>query len=217
MDCKLCSSANVIPLGSNGTRTFHFCPVCELIFVPSDEWLSPEEEKLRYANHENSAENPDYVRYLTGISHEIDRIPTSYPKILDFGSGPEYVLTRVLRKRGFACEPYDPVYDLGEEQLSSQFDIVIICETIEHVRDIQKELLLLQRVCNPWGYIFIHTELYPRKEDFLNWWYALDPTHINFFNDNAIVTLARLLKRGIFYTNNKNEVIFGPCTCSDGK
>jgi Methyltransferase domain len=204
-------------LGSNRTRTFHFCPVCELIFVPSAEWLSPEEEKLRYANHENSADNSEYVRYLTGISREIDRIPTPHPKILDFGSGPEYVLTRVLRKRGFACEPYDPVYDLGEEQLSSQFDIVIICETIEHVRDIQKELLLLQRVCNPRGYIFIHTELYPRKEDFLHWWYALDPTHINFFSDNALVTLARLLKRGIFYSNNKNEVILGPCTCSDGK
>ncbi len=200
-------------LGSNRTRTFYFCPVCELIFVPSAEWLSPEEEKLRYANHENSAHNSEYVRYLTGISREIDRIPTPHPKILDFGSGPEYVLTRVLRKRGFDCEPYDPVYDLGEEQLSSQFDIVIICETIEHVRDIQKELLLLQRVCNPRGYIFIHTELYPRKEDFLHWWYALDPTHINFFSDNALVTLARLLKRSIFHTNNKNEVILGPCTC----
>ena len=213
MDCKLCCSSTVIMLGSNRTRTFYFCPVCELIFVPSAEWLSPEEEKLRYANHENSAHNSEYVRYLTGISREIDRIPTPHPKILDFGSGPEYVLTRVLRKRGFDCEPYDPVYDLGEEQLSSQFDIVIICETIEHVRDIQNELLLLQRVCNPRGYIFIHTELYPRKEDFLHWWYALDPTHINFFSDNALVTLARLLKRSIFHTNNKNEVILGPCTC----
>lgn len=194
MNCKLCCSSNVIPLGSNETRHFLYCPVCELIFVPSDEWLSPEEEKTRYANHENGADNPDYVRYLTDISHETDRIPVASPMILDFGSGPEYVLTKVLRKRGFDCVPYDPVYGLGEENLTSQFDIIIICESIEHVRDIQKELILLQRVCKPQGYIVIHTEMYPRREDFLNWWYAMDPTHINFFNDEAIEALSVLLK-----------------------
>ena len=81
MDCKLCGSSKVIALGSNGTRTFHFCPVCELISVPSEEWLSPEEEKARYANHENGKDNPDYVQYLTDISHEIDEIPINAPKI----------------------------------------------------------------------------------------------------------------------------------------
>jgi SAM-dependent methyltransferase len=181
-----------------------------LISVPSDEWLSPEEEKARYANHENGADNPDYVRYLTDISHEIDRIPIDTPRILDFGSGPDYVLTQALRKRGFNCEPYDPVYNLGEEHLLSRFDIVIICETIEHIRDIQKELLLLKRVCKPLGYIFIHTELYPRKEDFLHWWYALDPTHINFINNKAMDSVSGFLQRGIYYTNNKNVVILGP-------
>ena len=210
MDCKLCRSSEVITLGSNGTRTFLFCPVCELISVPSDEWLSPEKEKARYANHENGADNPDYVRYLTDISHEIDRIPVRHPRVLDFGSGPEYVLTQVLRKRGVDCEPYDPVYGLGEEHLYSQFDIVVICETIEHVWDIQKELRLLRRVCRPEGYIFVHTELYPNKEDFLHWWYALDQTHINFFNGNAMGALSNILKRNIFYTNNKNVVILGP-------
>jgi Methylase involved in ubiquinone/menaquinone biosynthesis len=188
-----------------------------LIFISSEQWLSPEEEKARYSNHENGADNPSYVRYLTDISHEIDRIPKTHPRVLDFGSGPEYVLTKVLRKRGIDCEPYDLVYGLGEEHLRSQFDIVVICETIEHIRDIQKELRLLRRLCKPEGYLFIHTELYPNKDHFLHWWYGLDPTHINFFNDNALVTLARLLNRGIFYTNNKNEVILGPCTCSDGK
>ena len=210
MNCKLCRSSNVIPLGSNGTRTFLFCPVCELIFVPSGQWLSPEEEKARYANHENGADNPDYVRYLTDISHEIDRVPIMHPRILDFGSGPEYVLAQVLRKRGIDCEPYDPVYNLGEENLSSQFDIVVLCETIEHVRDVQKELNLLRRVCKPHGYIFIRTELYPRKEDFLHWWYALDPTHINFFNSNAMNTMSNMIERYVFYANNKNVVILGP-------
>jgi hypothetical protein len=209
LDCKLCRSSKVISLGSNGTRTFLFCPVCELIFIPSDEWLSPEDEKARYANHENGADNPDYVRYLTNISHEIDRIPITHPRILDFGSGPEYVLTRVLLKRGIDCEPYDPVYGLGHEHLSSRFDIVMICETLEHVRDIQKELTLLQHICKPEGYVFIHTELYHRKEDFIHWWYAQDPTHINFFNGNAMGALSNMMERYVFYTNNKNVVILG--------
>jgi SAM-dependent methyltransferase len=210
MECKLCGCSAITAIGSNATRSFHFCPVCELIFVPSELWLSPEEEKARYANHENGADNPDYARYLTGISHEIDRVPITYPRILDFGSGTEYVLTRVLRKRGFECEPYDPVYNLGEEHLSSRFDIVIICETIEHVKDIQKELLLLRRVCKPEGYILVHTELYPGNQDFLHWWYALDQTHIIFFNTTTMSEVSHLLKRGIFYTNNKNVLIFGP-------
>lgn len=209
MECKLCSST-VNMLGLQGTRDFYYCPVCELIFVSSAGWLSPEDEKARYADHENGPDNPTYVRYLTGISHEIDRIPIIAPRILDFGSGPDYVLTQVLRKRGFDCEPYDPVYNLGAEHLSSRFDIVIICEAIEHLRDLQKELLLLHHICSPTGYIIIHTELYPRKDDFLQWWYTLDPTHINFFGGTAMDVLAHTLKREVYFTNKKNVVIIGP-------
>lgn len=210
MYCKLCESPKAFSLGSNGSREFIKCPDCDLVFVSPEAWLSPQDEKARYEHHENRADNPDYVRYLTGISHEIDRISILNPKILDFGSGKEYVLTRVLQSRGMNCAAYDPTYDLGLENLTSRFDIIILCETIEHLRDLGEELQLLRKLCKPEGYIFIRTRLVPRDCDILKWWYAIDTTHILFFNETTLGILASIMGRSVFYSDGIQSVIIGP-------
>jgi hypothetical protein len=182
-----------------------------LIFVPFHEHLSPAEEKERYSHHHNQVDNNEYVRYLTEVSGEIDRIPVGDPLVLDFGSGYDYVLTRILREKGVRCEAYDPLYGLGAEALSGSYDIVILCETIEHLRDLRSEMLLCKRLCKSGGYILIKTRLYTTKDAFPSWWYAVDETHINFFNEHAIGYLASMIDKKIVYSNNKDLVIMGPC------
>jgi len=210
MICNLCHASDCPRLNTNGKRTFHYCGRCQLISAPPHEHLSLFEEKQRYSHHRNFADNPDYVRYLTEFSREIDRIPTEHPAILDFGSGPEYVLARVLREKGMLCEPYDPLYGIGKEALLKQYDIVILCETIEHLRDLRAELRLCGRICKKTGYIVIRTQHYATKESVPSWWYAIDETHINFFNDYSFSYMASLLDMKVFYSNGKNTVIMGP-------
>jgi hypothetical protein len=178
--------------------------------VPPEDHLLPAEEKLRYSHHDNQATNAEYRNYLLGVSQEIDRIPVSDPMILDFGSGPDYVLTRVLREKGKQCVAYDPVYGLGMENLDRSYDIVILCETIEHVRDLHAEAHLLRRISKPVGYVLIRTQLYKNEKAVLDWWYAIDETHINFLNERSCAYLAKLLGKENFYSNNKDMVILGP-------
>jgi len=210
MQCNLCKTKGAISLGANGKREFYRCLHCKLIFVSPESRLSAEDEKSRYANHDNGADNPEYRAYLTAVSHEIDRIPLKDPTILDFGCGKEYVLTRILRERGFSSFAYDPTYTIGLENLSRRFDVIILCETIEHLRNIDEELRLLRKLCKPEGYIFIRTRLAPHECDILKWWYAIDPTHIVFFGEETFSYMANILGASVFYSDGVCSVIIGP-------
>jgi len=42
------------------SRTYFRCPKCQLVFVLSDQFLSPQDEKSQYDFHENSADDPGY-------------------------------------------------------------------------------------------------------------------------------------------------------------
>jgi hypothetical protein len=208
MFCPLCHSQDYSSVGSNGRRTFYHCKICNLIFVPSYIHLSAGEEKKRYSLHNNKKNNADYVCYLNRIASILDKISILAPEIIDFGSGEDYVLTRIIREKGINCAPYDPLYDIGIENLSREYDIVMICEAIEHFRDLYTEAGLIRRLCRKYGYVVIHTMLYDKKENVPQWWYAQDETHVNFFNENAMCCLAGMMGMKIFFSDGKNTVIF---------
>jgi SAM-dependent methyltransferase len=209
MSCNLCRSNDVRCVATKGKRSFYHCTQCQLVSVPVSQHLSMLEEKKRYAYHENFADNLDYVRYLTEISHEIERIPVKRPSILDFGSGQEYVLTRIFREKGFYCAPYDPLYNVGLDNLAVKYDIVVLCETIEHLRDLPEEIKLINRLCKHEGYVLIRTRFYSDKNSMATWFYALDETHVNFFNDGSLEYVAGMLERKVIYSDHERTVIIG--------
>jgi len=126
MDCKLCRLFRSHYTRMNG-QGFPFLSCCELDFRTFRWWLSPEKEKARYREPWNGADNPDYVRYLTNISHEIDRFPLGIRESWISASGPEYVLTRCCEKGGVWLWTIRSGLWSWEEHLYSQFDIVVIC------------------------------------------------------------------------------------------
>jgi hypothetical protein len=71
--------------------------VCGLIFVPASEHISREEEKKRYNLHDNSAYNEGYVNYLNEIVGIVCAKCSPSDRILDYGSGKNVVLTRLLQ------------------------------------------------------------------------------------------------------------------------
>jgi hypothetical protein len=210
VNCRLCGFDECIQLPSGPSRSFFHCPRCQMVGVPSIDHISPDEEKFRYSFHDNQADNPQYHRYCEGIADKICAIATNKSQLLDFGSGPDFVLTRVLRLRGLQCDPYDPVYDLGVNALSSTYDVIILCETIEHLRDLTDEVCKLRQMSKPEGCLFIQTQLYTSKEDVPAWWYAVDTTHINFFNETSLNYFSALLQRRIFYSYKSTSIVFDP-------
>jgi hypothetical protein len=209
VNCRLCDSDKTSFVGTDGLRRFVQCPACHLVFVPVEDMVSAEDEKNRYALHDNSDANPKYVEYLNSFADELQRIPLQSPRVLDFGSGPATALAKVLADRGIACESFDPLYGIGETALTQTYEIIALCEVIEHLRDLRKEINLLKTLLAPGGYVLARTELYNELTDFESWWYAKDATHVNFFRLTTMVRIAEYLGKGIFFTNARNLVIFG--------
>lgn len=185
--CRLCGSPHIEPIGVAAGRDLLLCRDCDMVFVPATQHLTPKRERERYAQHDNTADNPGYVSYLEGVARILDDIPVDNPSVLDFGCGEEAVLAGILREKGVRCAAYDPLYWIGGDALSGEYDVVIACEVIEHLRDLGSELSLLGRLVRSGGYLVIRTQLRPEDPAAVSrWWYAQDLTHINFFSERCM-------------------------------
>jgi SAM-dependent methyltransferase len=164
------------------------------VFVPETQWLSIAAEHARYAHHDNSPSNQGYLRFLGEVAVVVCGLVGSDARILDFGSGEQAVLSGLLQARGLPCTAYDPLYGLGNGALDDQYDVIVLCEVIEHLRDLRAELLRLAGCLRPGGHLVVRTQCYPSLAELSSWWYARDPTHINFFCPNTLQLAARLCR-----------------------
>jgi SAM-dependent methyltransferase len=206
--CALCSSPGCAFYCEDIIRSYLRCPACDLVFVPKEYHLNPEEEKRRYGKHTNYKNNMDYVEYLSIIAEKALALPVQSPRVLDFGSGPQQVLADILTRRGVKCASHDPLYGISADKSGERFDIIVACEVFEHLRDIQKEISLISRLLKPEGFVYVHTQLYDDVKDFPSWWYIKDVTHINFYCEKTMQTIAEMIGKKIFSTNKKDTLIF---------
>jgi len=195
MNCRLCDSASSKKLFSDDFRSYWHCEKCGLIFVPASEHASVLEEKRRYTLHHNSSLHEGYVRFLNEIVMTACAQCRPSDRILDYGSGKNGVLTRLLQDRGYDCTAYDPLYGIGTGALTKSYDAIILCEVIEHLRDLRKEIAKIKKATGRGGNIFIRTRLYPSLEGFAGWWYKNDITHVNFFSGPSLEKLAAMIGR----------------------
>jgi hypothetical protein len=206
--CELCGSQGCSRIAADETRRFLACGECDLVFVAREDCVGARDERARYELHRNTLDNDEYVRYLRGIADRIGAIPMAAPRVLDFGSGPHQVLAHILAERGVECSSYDPVFDVGADSLGATYDVVVVCEVLEHLRELKNELHRIGKLLNPGGCVVARTELYTAHTDFATWWYARDPTHVNFFRLTTMVRVADELNKAVFVTDGRNVTIF---------
>jgi SAM-dependent methyltransferase len=145
---------------------------------------------------------------MESVAREIGKIPVANGRFLDFGCGKDAVLTDILRRGGHECTPYDPLYNYPLPAGADSYDCIVLCEVIEHLRDLRCEAALIRSLLAPQGYLFIRTELCSQRSDFNAWWYAQDCTHINFFTPSALETFGSLAGRDRWYTDEVRIAIF---------
>jgi SAM-dependent methyltransferase len=192
MICKLCLIDGCAPVPAPKGRTFLHCSSCGLVFVPESEWLSPAAERARYDKHDNTPGNLGYVDFLSEVVTAMRGLRQPPARVLDFGCGERAVLCTLLADGGYTATGYDPAYaDRGA--LDGTFDLVVMCEVIEHLRDLRAELARIARHLAPGGQVLVRTRLYPAPGCMADWWYARDVTHINFFSEPTFTVVAKLL------------------------
>ena len=192
MSCPLCNSSSTPIFHTDNSTKYYRCSDCELIFLSKKSILSFDEERGRYASHNNVSSDPRYIKYLTKTVDFVEPHRDSNSKILDFGSGKNAVLEYVYKNRGIKIDSYDPMYGIGLSLEKKSYDIVILCEVIEHLINPKKELEFINSLLKTDGMIFIRTSIFNDSMDFATWWYRKDPTHIIFFSNRTIEKIREL-------------------------
>lgn len=187
-------------------RTILRCDRCALAWVDPAERVGAAREEARYREHNNTRDDPRYVRYLSdfidrGVAPWLDRpmrrdgseaagARVDPPRILDFGSGPNPVLSELLRERGYDVTAYDPFFapdSSAVEDVTTPYDAIVMLEVIEHLFDPLHELARLVDLLVTGGYLSIRTSLRPETTTgFQQWWYTTDPTHVVFLAEATV-------------------------------
>jgi hypothetical protein len=191
MNCRLCGSPDCLPVYRDAAREYRHCTVCDLIFVPVSQFVPADEERARYELHDNTGGHAGYRSFLGEVADIIGQVTAQSGRILDFGSGRHAVLTSLLRERGYSCTAYDPLYGIGMDSTEFTYDTVVLCEVIEHLRDLKEDLRIITGQVNPSGTLVIRTGIHPRSESFGSWWYKNDRTHINYLGIPTVEWIAK--------------------------
>ena len=189
--CPLCGSSETDLYHADTKREYFQCENCGLIFVPEKYFLSQKEEKARYDLHKNTPDNKGYVNFLSRLVFHMNEVVFPGSSGLDFGSGPEPVLAKMFTAEGYPVVTYDAYYATDRSVLKKKYDFIPVAEVIEHLREPEKEMKMLWDCLNPGGWLGIMTKFLPEeKEEFVNWSYKNDLTHICFFSKTSLEWIA---------------------------
>ena len=180
--CPLCLEERPRPFLRGTRRAYLSCPVCSLVFVPPVFFLSAEEEKKRYDLHRNSPHDPGYRTFLGRLFHPVQQSLPPGSAGLDFGSGPEPVLSRMFEAAGHPMTLYDRYYEPNPAALERQYDFITAAEVAEHLHEPGRELDRLWSCLRPGGMLGIMTQPAVEREAFPRWHYQNDLTHVCFFS-----------------------------------
>jgi hypothetical protein len=203
--CTICES-NCETIEANNT-TYYVCTVCKFIFKNSDSLLASSEEKSRYDMHDNSIENTGYVEMFKRFIKAAVNPYAKDGKALDFGCGPGPVLMQLLEKLGFDVHGYDPFYSPKKVYEGEKYKLITCTETCEHFHDPLKEFRLMAQLLEDDGVISVQTEFKPSVDDFRDWYYIKDPTHVGFYDRKVFEKIADLTGLEVKYCDDKKYCV----------
>ncbi len=209
MQCRICQGPTQAFFDEYmECETFH-CPECEFIFKDTQAIVSEEKELKVYQQHNNTEENLGYVAMFRDfidktIAPNREKIHTA----LDFGSGPNPVLAKMLRREGFETDHYDKFFAPKKVYEGKSYDLVTSTEVIEHIADVQGVMQLFSEHLNPGGYLALMTQFHSNTEEhYLQWWYRRDPTHIVFYRPRSFKVLAKQYGLTLRYHDDKKLIL----------
>jgi len=187
---------------------YHHCNMCLFIFKSPEHYQAYDEQKERYDLHQNQENSEGYQAYFRRFIDYILPITGNPESALDFGCGATSLLAKMMRKEGIDCDFYDPIYYPEISYKKKSYDLIVSVEVFEHLHHPREVFGHLFSLLNEGGYLAIQTQFhYNGIEQFLNWYYRLDPTHIVFFRPETFRYLADLYGGDYIGDNGKNMLV----------
>lgn len=214
--CRICGS-NEISEFSIKNRNYIHCKICGSVCTDSNSFENKEKQKLRYEKHNNSLRDEGYRNFLESFIKPILQELTylEINKILDYGSGPEPELCRLLMQYALegtileeSCDirGWDPFFAPDTDFFKEGADLVTCLEVAEHFENPREDMKKMADCCRPDGYVAVGTMLLPGISEFKNWWYRSDFTHVAFYTLDGLRFCAE--KAGLEFIKAVNERVF---------
>lgn len=183
--CPLCGTAGVLFSEANGKKYYN-CSLCKSIFMAKEHYLTAQEEKERYKEHNNDVDDPRYQNFVAPLVKAVQSDFGPDDIGLDFGCGTGPVISKLLKDDGYEVNLYDPYFANYPENLKLKYDYIVCCEVMEHFYYPYKEFHRLHSLLKVEGAIFFKTSIYSDDFDFDTWFYKDDPTHVFFYQEKTL-------------------------------
>ena len=210
MKCLICGHETFSYPHPKFNMIFHECEQCQFIFKDEKNYPSLELEFQKYEEHQNDDDNQGYINFLTNFIDSAVIPFVEKGKALDFGSGPNPVLAKILANEYlFDVDIYDYFYAPTKIYESKTYDLITSTEVVEHLRDPLSIFELFHHHLNANGILSILTLFHPnQREEFFKWHYIRDVTHLCFFTPVTMKKIAELCGFEFLSTNHYRYTVF---------
>lgn len=208
--CLVCNSQELIEIKTNFGLYYH-CKHCNFIAKDEREFLSTKDELNVYNNHNNSFDDPKYVEYFYDfLNKAVFPFLKEEKRAFDFGSGPSPVLAQILTKHhNFEVDIYDKFYSPKKIYLCKKYPLILSTEVLEHIKNPLEVFKLFKNLMQKGSILAIMTSYHPNlDEEFRNWYYIRDKTHISFCSLQTMQYLADKFNLEIIYSDKKRYTTF---------
>jgi len=174
---------------------FFKCRQCFGVFKSPDSYPDLSFEKKRYETHNNDVKDLRYQKFVSPITDAVKKDFDVSSIGLDYGCGTGPVATFVLEKEKYTIKLYDPFFYPNKEYLENTYDYIICCEVMEHFFDPNHEFVKLKKLLKPDSKLFCKTKMISNDinvEDFKNWHYKNDPTHVFFYTPKSLQVIRQI-------------------------
>jgi len=210
--CKICYQTTKA-ICDKKKIVYHRCEGCGFISLDDGAMVDNEHEKKHYKKHNNSFECTGYVEMFNNFINEaIKPYKKNIKTSLEFGCGHTPVLAELLKQQKLEVDHYDLYFFPEKIYETKKYDLITSTEVFEHLKEPKNILKTLVNALNDKGYIILMTQ-FPSKsdEEFLNWWYRRDITHISFFTPKSFEIMAKEVGLKVLKLINENIVVFQKC------
>ncbi|EGC34342.1 hypothetical protein DICPUDRAFT_153446 [Dictyostelium purpureum] len=235
--CENDRKEEIIEFSRRMNKLYYTCKQCGLVYLHPHYHVDNQKEKTRYEFHQNSPQDEKYKSFLQPCVDKLIPLLREHNKDqkdneiigLDYGCGPGPTLSLMFKEKGFTLENYDPYFlendkvkqaekylensgnqDNNSDKIAQPFHFVTCTEAIEHFK---APILDLKKIIDGGlisknnGLLLIMTQLLLTDEQFENWHYPRDYTHICFFRPTTFNWISKKFNSNLLEMDEKRGII----------
>ena len=208
MHCLVCSSQDITSFEtSNDFKQHWYCNNCEVRFLDPTHYLSSDNEKERYEEHNNVIQDEGYRTFLSKVTNPLEKHLQKNDFGLDYGCGHGPALADILKKKGFKMDLYDPYFYPDKTVFKNKYEFITCTEAAEHFYNPLEEFNKMDEILKKGGILAVMTSLFDNSINFENWYYRRDPTHVLFYSEKTFHVVAEQ-RNWSCWLEDKNVIFF---------